>query len=80
MRTECFKCHRNYNSRDPNDEGGVDFCPKCRKESKKIARTIDAERKKRPKKPRAPKPKPYQTIEKPGGVEEIWHARQLLNL
>ena len=76
FRTECFKCHKNYNSKDPNDEGGVDFCPRCRKESKVIARAVDEQMAKKPKRIPTPKMKPFQTS--PDGRLEIYNARQLL--
>ena len=78
FRANCFKCNKNYNSNDPNDEDGADFCPKCRRESKLIAREVDkkikASRKNR--KPPVPKMKPFQVSS--DGRLEIYNARQLL--
>ena len=75
-RVECFKCKRNYNSKDPDDEDGDFFCPKCQKESKKIALDLDAKRAKKPKKPRPAKLEPFQRSN--DGHLEIYNARQLI--
>lgn len=76
MRANCFRCKRNFNSKDPDDEGGDFFCPKCQKESEKIALTLDEERAKKPKKPRTPKLEPFQRSH--DGHLEIYNARQLI--
>ena len=76
FRANCFKCHRNYNSVNPDEEGSVDMCPKCRKESKKIARMVDADIAKRPKKVPIPRMQPFQKSQ--DGRIEIYNARQFL--
>lgn len=76
MRAECFKCKRNFNSNDPEDEDGSFFCPKCQKTSKKIARAIDQERAKNPPKPRPSRLQPFQ--KSADGHLEIYNARQLI--
>jgi len=76
FRTTCFKCRRNYNSNNPDEEGSVDLCPRCRKESKKIARMVDEQIAKRPKKAPIPRMQPFQRSA--DGRIEIYNARQLL--
>ena len=76
FRANCFKCNQNYNSDDPNDEDSADLCPRCRIESKKIARMVDKKMKKRPKQPIIPKMQPFQ--KSADGRSEIYNARQLI--
>ena len=76
MRVECFKCKRNFNSKDPEDEGGDFFCPTCQKGVEKIARMVDEDRASKPKKAAPPKLEPFQ--KSTDGHLEIYNARQLI--
>ena len=76
MRANCFKCKRNFNSKNPEDEDGDFFCPQCQKGVDKIARTLDQERAKKPKKLAPPKMQPFQRSA--DGHLEIYNARQLI--
>lgn len=76
MRAECFKCKRNFNTTNPEDEDGDFFCPKCQKGVDKIARTLDEEIAKKPKKEAPRKLEPFQRSA--DGHLEIYNARQLI--
>ena len=76
MRVNCFKCKRNFNSKDPDEEDGDFFCPKCQKTSEKIALILDEDRAKRPKKQAPSKMEPFQRSQ--DGHLEIYNARQLI--
>jgi len=76
FRANCFKCKKNFDSTDPEDETNEFFCPSCQKVSKIIAQEIDERLKNRPKSKEIPKMQPFQKSN--DGKIEIYNARQFM--